>query len=229
MKIYGNSELTRIRVEINKQLDMFTDEVQTVNNQYTPVLTKIKRRRSNIIYYIVMTLFLLIFVSMAIFLGVVEAFYLALILFGINFVLIGVGVFFYRRVNKDYLEVKKMWDTDYKNTLKIKDKISELYESAESEVYKVIVLTTYNEDLEKAKTDKDRYRSLMEDKILEIKEKVKKELKEDFNSENVVGYYNEWADRIINQGVPSYDYLEARRRKAEIKSKKIDIDKGGED
>lgn len=229
MKIYGNSELTRIRVEINKQLDMFTDEVQTVNNQYTPVLTKIKRRRSNIIYYIVMTLFLLIFVSMAIFLGVVEAFYLALILFGINFVLIGVGVFFFRSVNKDYLEVKKMWDTDYKNTLKIKDKISELYESAESEVYKVIVLTTYNEDLEKAKTDKDRYRSLMEDKILEIKEKVKKELKEDFNSENVVGYYNEWADRIINQGVPSYDYLEARRRKAEIKSKKIDIDKGGED
>ena len=229
MKIYGNSELTRIKVEINKQLDLFTEEVETVNNKYRPDFIKIKKKRSNIIYYIVMTLFLLIFVFMATFLGIVEAFYLVLILFGINLILTGVGVFFLRKVNKKYNQTKKMWENDYNYTLMIKNKITVLYENAKSEVFKVIALTTYNDELEKVKEDKGKYNSLLEEKILIVEEEIKKKLTGTITGESVVEYYNEWADEIIHKDQPKYDFLEARRRKAALSSKNIDIDKGGED
>ncbi len=102
-----------------------------------------------------------------------------------------------------------------------------MYKFAEKEVYKVMAKTLYHEELEKLSENNDKYNEFLNEKILEAEEKVKEELGRNYSSEAVVSYYEEWGNSITMDG-PSYDYLEARRRKAMLSSKNIDIDSKGE-
>lgn len=223
LKIQGNNELLDLKVKIDAYTKSFTSELEDINNLFNPRYISLEKKRSNIVYYIVMTLFLLLFISIAVFLGVIYAFYLILLLYGINLVLTGIGVFFYRRVNKQYLEVKDEWNKEYSRILKYQDQIKDLYKLAEVEVYKIITLSENYEELEKYKDDKRKYNNLYESKLAKVKLFIEKELGTDYTSEAVVSYYNQWADNIINNR-GDYDFLEQRRRKAELRSGKIDID-----
>lgn len=223
MKIYGNNELLDLKVKIDANAKKFAYELEEINNQYNPSYIRLEKRRSNIMYYIVMTLFLLLFISIAVFLEVLYALYLILLLYGINVVLTGIGVFLYSRVSKEYYLVKGEWDKEYKRILKYQDEIKDLYKLAEVEVYKVITLSENYEELEKHKNEKRKYERYYEEKLKETKARIEKDLGTDYTSEAVVLYYDQWADKLTNDR-EQYDFLEARKRKAELRSGKVDID-----
>lgn len=228
MKIYGNDELIKLRAKIDELLKLFASQLETVNNEFTPEFLKLKKRRSNIIYYIVMTIFLFIFISFSVFLNILEALYLILIIYGINLLLTGYGVYLLKRVNKLYFEVKGLWDKKYNEVLKYQKQANSLYELAEVEVYKVMVLTLYHEELEALKENKKIYENFYNEKLKSVKDDVNKNLGSNHNGEDVVAYYIEWGKEITNQDKSNFDYLEARRRKAMLSSKNIDIDNKGE-
>ncbi|MCK9471028.1 MAG: hypothetical protein WC006_03030 [Bacilli bacterium] len=224
MKIYGNQELLKLRNDIDALSKKFTSDLEMINNEFSPTFNSLKKRRSNIIYYIVMTLFLMLFITIAVVLKVLIALYLILILYGINLLLTGVGVFFLRKVNKAYLATKKEWDHQYEGVLTYQTRINQLYTLAEEEVYKTMALTLAHDELETVKDNKTKYNKLYENKIAEVKALVKKEIGSNQTSEAVVSYYVQWGDNLTNQNKSDYDYLEARRRKAQIRSGSIDID-----
>jgi len=224
LKIQGNRELHSLRVKIDALIKAFATELEQINNEVTPNFIRLQKRRSNIIYYIVMTLFLLLFISIAVFLEVLYAFYLILLLYGINLVLTGIGVFFLRRTNKEFYIVKTNWDAEYSRVLKYQSEANDLYEKVEQEVYKVITLTINHEELEKMKDDKSRYDRMYENKLKEVKLDIAKELGADYTSQDVVLYYTEWEDKLTSEKKSDFDFLEARKRKAELRSGEIDID-----
>lgn len=227
MKIYGNSELINLRSRIDGLLNKFTSELESVNNEYNPTFVKLKKRKDNIVYYIVLTIFLVVFISIAIFLGVLEAFYLILIAYGINLLLTGYGLILYKMVNKEYSKVKGKWDKAYAKTLKYQDEVSGLYKLAEEEVYKTMTLTLYHDELENI-NNRNKYDSFFAEKFNEIKLNIEKELGTNHSSEAVISYYDEWGANLTNQDKANFDFLEARRRKAMLNSKNIDIDGKGE-
>lgn len=228
LKIYGNEELLRLRTKIDEYTNKFSQELETVNIQFTPIFIRLKKKRSNVIYYIVLTLFLLFFISFSVFLGVLEAFYLILIVYGINLVLTGAGLLILKKVNKEYKIVKDEWDKEYKKVLKYQEEANKLYDLAAIEVYKVITLTLYHEDLLSLNDNKPKYEKLYNEKLAEVKASIDKELGSSNASETVVSYYINWGEAITNQNKSDFDYLEARRRKAILSSKDIDIDSKGE-
>ncbi|HHX00154.1 MAG TPA: hypothetical protein GX740_02475 [Acholeplasmataceae bacterium] len=226
-KIYGNSELNELRVKIEKFLNKFATELETINNEHNPDFVRLEKRKNNILYYLGLTGFLFIIITMTVLLGTLEAFYLILIVYGINLLLTGYGFILFRKVNKQYNLVKASWDKAYKEVLTYQEEANKLYKLAEKEVYKVMAKTLYHEELEKLSENNDKYNEFLNEKILEAEEKVKEELGRNYSSEAVVSYYEEWGNSITMDG-PSYDYLEARRRKAMLSSKNIDIDSKGE-
>lgn len=226
-KIYGNSELNELRVKIEEFLNKFATELETINNEHNPDLVRLEKRKNNILYYLGLTGFLFIIITMTVLLGTLEAFYLILIVYGINLLLTGYGFILFRKVNKQYNLVKASWDKAYKEVLTYQEEANKLYKLAEKEVYKVMAKTLYHEELEKLSENNDKYNEFLNEKILEAEEKVKEELGRNYSSEAVVSYYEEWGNSITMDG-PSYDYLEARRRKAMLSSKNIDIDSKGE-
>lgn len=226
-KIYGNSELNELRVKIEEFLNKFATELETINNEHNPDFVRLEKRKNNILYYLGLTGFLFIIITMTVLLGTLEAFYLILIVYGINLLLTGYGFILFRKVNKQYNLVKTSWDKAYKEVLTYQEEANKLYKFAEKEVYKVMAKTLYHEELEKLSENNDKYNEFLNEKILEAEEKVKEELGRNYSSEAVVSYYEEWGNSITMDG-PSYDYLEARRRKAMLSSKNIDIDSKGE-
>jgi hypothetical protein len=226
-KIYGNSELNELRVKIEEFLNKFATELETINNEHNPDFVRLEKRKNNILYYLGLTGFLFIIITMTVLLGTLEAFYLILIVYGINLLLTGYGFILFRKVNKQYNLVKASWDKAYKEVLTYQEEANKLYKLAEKEVYKVMAKTLYHEELEKLSKNNDKYNEFLNEKILEAEEKVKEELGRNYSSEAVVSYYEEWGNSITMDG-PSYDYLEARRRKAMLSSKNIDIDSKGE-
>lgn len=226
-KIYGNSELNELRVKIEEFLNKFATELETINNEHNPDFVRLEKRKNNILYYLGLTGFLFIIITMTVLLGTLEAFYLILIVYGINLLLTGYGFILFRKVNKQYNLVKASWDKAYKEVLTYQEEANKLYKFAEKEVYKVMAKTLYHEELEKLSENNDKYNEFLNEKILEAEEKVKEELGRNYSSEAVVSYYEEWGNSITMDG-PSYDYLEARRRKAMLSSKNIDIDSKGE-
>jgi|GEM_PF-5964344 len=226
-KIYGNSELNELRVKIEEFLNKFATELETINNEHNPDFVRLEKRKNNILYYLGLTGFLFIIITMTVLLGTLEAFYLILIVYGINLLLTGYGFILFRKVNKQYNLVKASWDKAYKQVLTYQEEANKLYKFAEKEVYKVMAKTLYHEELEKLSENNDKYNEFLNEKILEAEEKVKEELGRNYSSEAVVSYYEEWGNSITMDG-PSYDYLEARRRKAMLSSKNIDIDSKGE-
>lgn len=226
-KIYGNSELNELRVKIEEFLNKFATELETINNEHNPDFVRLEKRKNNILYYLGLTGFLFIIITMTVLLGTLEAFYLILIVYGINLLLTGYGFILFRKVNKQYNLVKASWDKAYKEVLTYQEEANKLYKLAEKEVYKVMAKTLYHEELEKLSENNDKYNEFLNEKILEAEEKVKEELGRNYSSEAVVSYYEEWGNSITMDG-PSYDYLEARRRKAMLSSKNIDIDSKGE-
>ena len=226
-KIYGNSELNELRVKIEEFLNKFATELETINNEHNPDFVRLEKRKNNILYYLGLTGFLFIIITMTVLLVTLEAFYLILIVYGINLLLTGYGFILFRKVNKQYNLVKASWDKAYKQVLTYQEEANKLYKLVEKEVYKVMAKTLYHEELEKLSENNDKYNEFLNEKILEAEEKVKEELGRNYSSEAVVSYYEEWGNSITMDG-PSYDYLEARRRKAMLSSKNIDIDSKGE-
>lgn len=226
-KIYGNTELTNLKVKIERTLNKFTSELESINNEHNPELNRLKKRKDNIVYYTVLTLFLMLIISIGVFLRVIEAFYLILLLYGVNLLLTGAGVFLYIKVQKQYLVVKSSYDKQYKALSKYQDELNELYKLAEREVYKVIALTKYHNELEKIKDDIEKYNSLLNEKISEVTKNIQDELKFNYSSEAVLAHYEEWG-KSLTEDDSNFDFLEARRRKALIRSTNIDIDSKGE-
>lgn len=226
-KIYGNTELTNLKVKIERTLNKFTSELESINNEHNPELNRLKKRKDNIVYYTVLTLFLMLIISIGVFLRVIEAFYLILLLYGINLLLTGAGVFLYIKVQNQYVVVKSSYDKQYKALSKYQDEVNELYKEAEKEVYKVIALTKYHEELENLKGDNEKYKSLLNEKITEVTKNIQDELKFNYSSEAVLAYYEEWG-KSLTEGDSKFDFLEERRRKAIIRSTNIDIDSKGE-
>lgn len=220
--------MLKLRTKIDEYTNKFSQDLETVNNHFTPSFIRLKKKRSNVIYYIVLTLFLLFFISFSVFLGVLEAFYLILIVYGINLILTGVGLFILKRVSKEYQIVKNEWDKEYKKVLKYQEEANKLYDLAAVEVYKVITLTLYHEDLVAINDNKSKYEKFYNEKLAEVKASIDKELGSTNVSEAVVSYYINWGETITNQNKSDFDYLEARRRKAILSSKNIDIDSKGQ-
>lgn len=222
MRIYGNHEAVTIRAEIDSLQQKFATELEATNNLFNPEFIKLKAKRNNIIYYLVMTFFLFIFISLSVFLGSLEAFWLIVIAYSVNAVISGLGLFFLRRTNKAFVLIKEEWDKEYRRVLNIKDEIQILFEKQEIEVYKVIALTENKELLDQIK-DQDIYNSTLEKLISEVKMKIIQELGNNYTAEAVSRYYLEWGENLTSGGA-SYDFLEARRKKAILQSKKTNID-----
>jgi len=217
-KIYGNERLNELKVEISENLKKYTIELETVNNEHNPSYVKLKKRKDNIIYYLTLTFFLFLIISLCVIFRAVEAFYFILILYGINLLLSGSGIFLLIIVNKKLKIIKESWDKKLNEIKKYQIEASKLYQEAETEIYKVIALTNNHETLEKL--DGEKYLLELENKIKEVKVQIKKELGSGYNSEAVYQYYEEWGKKLTDEN-DDFDFLEARRKSALLKSQKI--------
>lgn len=219
MKIYHNKDLLNYQNEIKDLSTKFTQELEELNMEFSPKVNKYKRITSNWIYYIVMTIFLFIFISITVILEVIIAHKLILLLYGINIVITSIGVFFYRKNNEIYNQIKVNWSIRYNEILKYQNKINYLNNFAAREALKTMCLTLYGDDLKKLEDQTIEYEKLYEEKVLEIKDKIKLEIKTELTNEEVLAYYNEWGSKISSESV-EFDFLEARRKKAMLYSKK---------
>lgn len=228
MKIQGNESLVKYRAEVDELQQKFATELELINASFNPDFNKLKNKRGNLIYYLVMTLFLFIFISLTVFLRIVEAYYFILLLYAVNLALSIIGFIFLKKTDKLFKETKKLWDIEYERVLKYKDEINDIYLKIEDEVYKVITLSTYYLELQLIKDSPSEYEKFFKEKENQVREEIKESLGNSFTTEGVLRYYLRWGEELT-QVKSDYDYLEARRRKAQLQSKKIDIDNDKKD
>ncbi len=228
MKIQGNESLVKYRAEVDELQQKFATELELINASFNPDFIKLKNKRGNLIYYLVMTLFLFIFISLTVFLRIVEAYYFILLLYAVNLALSIIGFIFLKKTDKLFKETKKLWDIEYERVLKYKDEINDIYLKIEDEVYKVITLSTYYLELQLIKDSPSEYEKFFKEKENQVREEIKESLGNSFTTEGVLRYYLRWGEELT-QVKSDYDYLEARRRKAQLQSKKIDIDNDKKD
>jgi len=222
MKIYGNEKLLALKLKIEDFQEKFVKELDIINAEYTPVYSKLKKERKDRLYLLGSMIFVfLILIFVTLLEAIYKYIYLMLTLYGIVTILLGLVLFIFIRVNKRFTKVKNIWNGNHDKIVVYKQQANLLLEQAKEEIFNTIYLTKYHDELEIYKlnhTDEeyDKYKNQL---LYQTIEEIYLELGNTATDEDILNYYDIWGKKITSNNNEYNQFLDNRKRKAEIMSK----------
>ncbi|MGD9605424.1 MAG: hypothetical protein AB7V00_04650 [Bacilli bacterium] len=202
MAIINNEKLNLLLAKHDEKTQLFVSELNTLNNEYFPVFTSLKKERGNRLYGMGWAISLLAFLSFLVLFGAIEPLKLIYLLYGIVISLLAYSFILVLKTHKELKEVKKDWDKKHRIISEIKNEASTILEEIQQQIYYVIAS---NEN----KT------------IDEVKDNLQEQAKSELSPMEMIAYYEAWGKAKTGQMVFNVqDFLESRRRKAEIMTEK---------
>lgn len=223
MRIYGNEELIKYKIKIEALQEQFAKELDNLNRLYSPVSAKLKLKRKNRLYVFGLTICLLAFLIVVTIANGIDYQGLLITCYLLNFALMGLLYYLFYKVDKDLKETTKDWDFQHNNLLEQRQELNELLEKAKEEIFKVIVETKYHNELEELRKENQirKIEDFFKSHINKIREEVYSDIGKNASNEDVLIYYEKWGRKLtVDQYYDEEQFLEARRRKANIMAHK---------
>lgn len=119
----NNIQINKINDEINVLKGEYTNELNTVNYYYWPIVAKIKRRKKNIKWYFTLACCLLASVTIVVLLSEITNPYWLGLGYGVSGIFFALTLFFLIRVLKQNKKTQKEWDKALEPSNKLKEEL----------------------------------------------------------------------------------------------------------
>lgn len=221
MKIKNNQTLLEYRLKIDELQEIFVEETNKLNNEYTPIYHVLKNKKNNYLYLVGWVICLLVVLTFSVFFDVIEPVYLIILLYTINIGLLVFTLILYLKIKKKFDIHLNEWNEKQKKLLVYQDEVNLYFDKAKEEVFKVICDTKYAEELKKLKqtVNNQEYEDNYLIKLNDVKKMIHQTLGDNYNNIDVLNYYDQWGKEITEGRISDYDFLAARKKKAELLSK----------
>lgn len=208
MATINNEKLNNLLAKHDEKTQLFVKELNTLNNEYFPVFTNLKKERGNRLYGMGWAISLLVVLSFMVIFGAIEPLKLIYLLYGITGGLLLYSLVLVFKTQKQIKEVKSDWDKKYAMIYQIKLESASVLDEIKKEIL-VVIATTEKKTVEQVQD--------------EIKEQVGNELA----PIELMAYYEAWGKAQTGQATINIaDFLENRRKKAEMMTQKTVNPKG---
>lgn len=217
MKIKNNQTLLEYRLKIDNLQEQYVEETNKLNNEYTPGYHILKNKKNNYLYLLGWVLCLLVVLTFLVIFDAIEPLYLIILLYTINIGLFVLAFLLYRNIKKKFVSHLSEWNDKQKKMLVYQDEANLYLEKAKNEIFKVICETIYEEELKTI--GNQNFENNYQMKLDEVKKLIHQALGDNYTNMDVLNYYDQWGKEITEGKNLEYDYLTARRKKAELLSK----------
>ena len=195
MDILKNEMLKKYIAQMSLLKDDYSKESNTVNSYFWPLIAQNNRQLKNQLYYTGSMGCLLVLVVVIILLGGIKNEYLLWGSIAICVALIMAGVIVTSKTFKKKKIINIEWENNNKKVLKIKEEIQNVTKKAMDEVCYIIC---YNENIDKIKNNELDEKSLVWQNLLQnVKEKMNNYTQNSDAYEDVIGYYDYWANEFL--------------------------------
>jgi hypothetical protein len=194
MEIKKNEKLREYGIEMSQLKDHYSKEYHTITSYFWPMIAQNKKRLKDQIYYTGAMICLLVFIVVVILLGGLKNEYLLWGSLIFCFILIGIGVVITTRTIKKQKMTMEEWEKNNKKIQEIQEKIQETTIKAVIEIPYVIFYSEHYEEIVmgKLKENSGEWHKLIEQE----KQKMLENTAGSMAYDDVIGYYNHWADNF---------------------------------
>ncbi len=194
MEIRENKKLREYESDMLQLKDYYSREYNTITSYFWPIIAQNKKKIKDQIYYTGAMICLLIFIVVVILLGGIKNEYLLWGSIVFSLILIGIGVIVTTRTLKRKKMVLEEWEKNNKKVQEIQEKIQEITMKVAEEIPYVIFYSEHYEDIlaSKIKKNSKEWNELIEQE----KQKMLEYTAESLAYDDVIGYYNYWADNL---------------------------------
>ncbi|HNZ50102.1 MAG TPA: hypothetical protein PK087_01220 [Bacilli bacterium] len=202
MTIINNEQLNHLLAKHDEKTQLFVSELNTLNNEYFPLFTNLKKERGNRLYGMGVVICLLAFLSFMVIFGAIEPLKLIYLLYIITGGLLVYSLVLVFKTQKELKTLKTDWDQKYQVIYQIKLAAYEILAEIKEQILYVIATN--------------------EQKTLdEVTKMMETHIGSTLAPDEMIAYYEAWGKAKTGQTTINLDELrEMRRKKAEIMTKK---------